>query len=495
MKMLFDSIEAFKASLKPEDITKTLGGDPAKGTTGQRTVSDFAIKAVDNDTRTIVGVINALRVDRDGEVLLPRGCLYEDYLKNPVVLLNHLSRELPVANTLKLEVSDQEIVATIQFLQKDANPIAEYVWLMYSRKHMRAFSHSFLRWEQTERPMFEGQMGATIMKWELLEVSCVTVQSLREALVTRIGKTWDTDEQEAITALSKAMDIEPQQQNGLVVAGSFAGGIPILATNESILPLTLVNDMRKAITGTQASDRAAIGERWKWSARDANAIIDQGGFAEFKNAHAWTNNGLPIGHFRSASHLPHHKLFGDKLKVVFRGVKACMCGLLGSVVINEKDYDNVYKHLADHWRAFGYEPPPNKPIAEQSDEWKKYFGDLDEGELRGALVPWEDALVPPYVARVIEFPSLDAAVKRLTLDLAEAQGDLKEGRVISTANLKKLQAALTAISTAVKELNKLLSASKPRAVGAVQDLKTLIDILEIEKDIATIATGLKQLNL
>ena len=58
--------------------------------------------------------------------------------------------------------------------------------------------------------------------------------------------------------------------------------------------------------------------------------------------------------------LPHHDIVDGELKVVWRGVVAAMQALLGArggVDIPESDREAVYRHLANHYRQFGEEPP------------------------------------------------------------------------------------------------------------------------------------------
>jgi regulator of replication initiation timing len=58
--------------------------------------------------------------------------------------------------------------------------------------------------------------------------------------------------------------------------------------------------------------------------------------------------------------LPHHDVVDGELKVVWRGVVAAMQALLGArggVDIPEADQEAVYRHLTNHYRQFGEEPP------------------------------------------------------------------------------------------------------------------------------------------
>ena len=56
-------------------------------------------------------------MDRDGEVLFPRGCFTKDFEKNPVVFYNH-DYTLPIGKCVAFERKEHEIVATTKLLAK-----------------------------------------------------------------------------------------------------------------------------------------------------------------------------------------------------------------------------------------------------------------------------------------------------------------------------------------------------------------------------------------
>jgi hypothetical protein len=101
-----------------------------------------ALKGQTNDkTRTIPFSITTFVVDRMGEVVLPKGGRFENYLQNPVVLFGHNSQDLPVGACLEISKNDQEVSAITQFAGLDQlHPFAETVYRLYRDRFLRAVS-------------------------------------------------------------------------------------------------------------------------------------------------------------------------------------------------------------------------------------------------------------------------------------------------------------------------------------------------------------------
>lgn len=141
---------------------------------------------VDRERRRIRIRITMTQADRDKEVVVASGAKLDAFRANPIVLYMH-RLDLPIGIVTELELFDDAIVAEVQFTPED-NPhfgaLAEGVLQLYATGFMRAASIGFLPIEVTERQIVAGQEGRAFLEWELLELSLVTVPSLREALVT-----------------------------------------------------------------------------------------------------------------------------------------------------------------------------------------------------------------------------------------------------------------------------------------------------------------------
>ncbi|HZD16900.1 MAG TPA: hypothetical protein VE669_02040 [Actinomycetota bacterium] len=116
-----------------------------------------------------------------------------------------------------------------------------------------------------------------------------------------------------------------------------------------------------------SSPTARKDRTWDWSgsaeADKTDALIDHGGWDAMVTAHAWFDPGVDEHdppHEKQAYKLPHHELIDGELKVVWNGVNSAMqvlAGARGGVDIPDGDRKDVYRHLTEHYREFGEEPP------------------------------------------------------------------------------------------------------------------------------------------
>lgn len=151
------------------------------------------------------------------------------------------------------------------------------------------------------------------------------------------------------------------------------------------------------------------------TAWDAGAVLKGcSGAKQLRLVHAWVDpEGDPEA--KSSYKLPHHLPDGT---VVWNGVKAAgaaVMGARGGASIPDTDIPGVEKHLGTHYAQFG------------------------------KAAPWEKGL-DAYFAL-----------------LAQATTEIKEGRVLSSANKDTINAAVSALQSALSTLNELLAAADPDA--------------------------------
>jgi hypothetical protein len=117
------------------------------------------------------------------------------------------------------------------------------------------------------------------------------------------------------------------------------------------------------------SPKAPEDRPWSWhgtaEADKGDAILERGGWEAFARTHAWydpsadpEDNDPPRE--KQAYKLPHHELTDGEVRVVWHGVRSAMqvlMGARGGVDIPESDRKDVYRHLEEHYREFGKEPP------------------------------------------------------------------------------------------------------------------------------------------
>jgi HK97 family phage prohead protease len=151
-------------------------------------LAQSAVKGVDEKARIVQHAITVRCVDRDGDVVIPTGGSFGDYLKNPAVFFNHRASDAPIGRCLELKASDNEVVAVTQFAGLDQlHPQAETIFRLVRDGFLKGWSIGFTVVQATREKVFAEQTGRTIAQWRLLEYSSVGIPSNPEAL-TRMCK-------------------------------------------------------------------------------------------------------------------------------------------------------------------------------------------------------------------------------------------------------------------------------------------------------------------
>lgn len=133
---------------------------------------------------TVSFVASTSSPDRYGDIIDQKGWILENYKKNPVVLLNHDSNQLPIGKG-HVHVRDDKLVIDVQFDQEDER--AREVERKAKKGFMNAVSVGFRplesksRSELPEDNKYYGKRGMYYSKSELLEVSIVTIPANGEA--------------------------------------------------------------------------------------------------------------------------------------------------------------------------------------------------------------------------------------------------------------------------------------------------------------------------
>jgi HK97 family phage prohead protease len=141
-------------------------------------------KSKKKQTDTVSFVASSSSPDRYGDIIDQKGWILENYRKNPVVLLNHDSNQLPIGKG-HVHLRDGQLVIDVQFDQEDER--AREVERKAKAGFMNAVSVGFRplesksRSELPEDNKYYGKRGMYYSKSELLEVSIVTIPANGEA--------------------------------------------------------------------------------------------------------------------------------------------------------------------------------------------------------------------------------------------------------------------------------------------------------------------------
>lgn len=160
---------------------------------GQTVKKDLSLKAVEDiGERTVRFTISKEVVDRDGDILRANGVDFTNYMKNPVFLSFHNSREFPLGKVVKFWVEGYEVKADVYFPpveELSSNPeqasekakLVDFTYHCYKTGMLNAVSVGFIPLEWTET-----KDGWDITKWELLEFSAVAVPANQDAIAEAV---------------------------------------------------------------------------------------------------------------------------------------------------------------------------------------------------------------------------------------------------------------------------------------------------------------------
>lgn len=118
-------------------------------------------------------------MDRDGDIIDPKGIDLENFTKNPVLLWSHEHGGLPIGKVTDIRRSDDGIEFDAEF--SESNPFAQTVLGLFKEGILNAFSIGFIPKERKNE---------TITSAELVEISAVNIPSNPMALLSRSYKSF-----------------------------------------------------------------------------------------------------------------------------------------------------------------------------------------------------------------------------------------------------------------------------------------------------------------
>lgn len=166
---------------------------------GQAVKKELPIEIKDLGERSVQFTISKEVVDRDGDILRAGGVDFTNYMKNPVFLSFHNSREFPLGKVTKFWVEGNAVKAIVYFPtieELSTNPeqasekakLVDFTYHCYKTGMLNAVSVGFIPLEKTET-----KDGYDITKWELLEFSAVAVPANQDAIAEAV-KSFGLDE-------------------------------------------------------------------------------------------------------------------------------------------------------------------------------------------------------------------------------------------------------------------------------------------------------------
>lgn len=142
---------------------------------------DLHVKSVDDEERRIEGWASRVEEDRMGDVVMPKGAVYN--LPIPFLLDHDHSKSVGLVD--KVEVTDKGIKfwAHIKKIAEEgeAKKLTDYAWSLIKNGLRSAVSIGFRSLDAEQIP---NSYGLKFNKWEWLELSAVTVPAHPGATIT-----------------------------------------------------------------------------------------------------------------------------------------------------------------------------------------------------------------------------------------------------------------------------------------------------------------------
>lgn len=174
----------------------------------------FKTKAEEMGERTVRFKISSEVVDRDGDILIAKGCDFTNFAKNPQFLAFHNYREYPLGIPKNWGIDGDAVYCDVYFpkleeLATDAEQASEkaklvdFTYHCYKTGMLNAVSVGFIPKEAI--PLKEG--GSEITEWELLEFSAVSVPANQDALAQAV-KSFGINENDLIDPIERIKSLE-----------------------------------------------------------------------------------------------------------------------------------------------------------------------------------------------------------------------------------------------------------------------------------------------
>lgn len=153
---------------------------------------DINVISEDLGERSVQFTISKTVIDRDGDILHADGVDFTNYMKNPVFLSFHNSREFPLGKVTKFWVENDSVKAIVYFptiAELSTDPaqasekakLVDFTYHCYKTGMLNAVSVGFFPLEYKEI-----ETGYDVTKWELLEFSAVAIPANQDAIVEAV---------------------------------------------------------------------------------------------------------------------------------------------------------------------------------------------------------------------------------------------------------------------------------------------------------------------
>ena len=345
-----------------------------------------AAENLDEGSRSAIKYVGARTVDRDNEIVVPKGMDLSAFKKYMHVLWGHNYALPPIGSNEYIEADDFGIKAKTVYADTGEGTLSNILWHLVSQGHQKASSIGFvpLAWTQPDHndwdktvktlagmwPEFAKRTSdpsRIITKGALLEHSDVSVPANPDAEVVSVAKSFGAD---SVVLKHLGFDCEPPKADP-------------------------PNDPPAEDKGVVAYRQFAKSSKTaSWNGPREVAAADLPGL---KLMATWYD--AEHADMKGAYKLPHHKASAGH-QLVWRGLTAAMGALLGArggVDLPTDDRAGVYAHLSRHYAEYDAKPPELR--------------DYTQGELKGVFPELYEVVrvikaAAPRIVRVVSLPNV-----------------------------------------------------------------------------------------
>lgn len=166
--------------------------------------SNFTMKSFDAEQGIIRGIATTPKTDRDGDVVVPEGAVFE----LPIALLFNHDQNQPIGHVIEATVTKSgiEIVAQVA---KDATAKIAEIWQMIKAGLVKGFSVGFRALEA--EPI---ETGFKFNKWQWLELSAVTIPANTQAAI-QVVKSITTEVSPSMTIAEQIKAFEQKKADAI----------------------------------------------------------------------------------------------------------------------------------------------------------------------------------------------------------------------------------------------------------------------------------------
>jgi hypothetical protein len=180
--------------------------------------SIFNVKAEELEERTVRFKISSEVVDRDGDILIAKGCNFDNFKNNPQFLGFHNYHEYPLGIPKNWGVDGKAVYCDVYFPTIDelsTNPaeasekakLVDFTYHCYKTGMLNAVSVGFIA---TDAEPNKETGGFIVNNWELLEFSAVTVPANQDAIAQAVKSFGDDEAKGMIDPIERLKQVEKE---------------------------------------------------------------------------------------------------------------------------------------------------------------------------------------------------------------------------------------------------------------------------------------------